>query len=338
MPATLTSYDQRRRPSSSMAAPRKRRKMNCACSTLATLALLVLPESAAADATATTVMQHRARHAHVPRELPNASIQQMRRNETAAATGRYGHSAVYLPYRKQVLFIGGQIGSRGSFFTDDVLALDMSLPYDSRNPSSSSDFAGDLPRTAWAASTVDAQQRVWVIGGITEDCEDEATAYLLEDGNTWKAVGRQNKGNRPPRRRQAQAVALDDGSMHSSIYVFGGIAEAHTCSLETVGYLAMDVWNATDPDNAGAAVTVPWKDQIEVKKSLPNGPPVSDYAAVRLHQSDSILYIGGQDASGRMLEMDRILQYNTTSKLWSTHVGPSYARGLLNHPLIRRYV
>lgn len=243
-----------------------------------------------------------------------------RRNETSTTSGRYGHSAVYLPYKRQVLFLGGQVGTRGSFFTNQVLSLDMTLPYDARNPSAPPELASGLPPTAWAASTVDAQQRVWVIGGITEDCDDEASAYLLEDGSQWKAVGKDRKGAKAPRRRQAQAVALADGSMEASIYVFGGIAESHTCSLETVGYLAMDSWNATDPDHAGSAQTTLWTSQPELQTVLPNGPPVSDYAAVRLQQTDSILYLGGQDASGRLMGFDRILQYNTTSKLWSMPV------------------
>lgn len=314
-----------------MPSSRKKRKMHHCVSGAAVFAALLLlcPDCVSADATPATTPVMRGRHHAQAHIADNGRAHHVRRNATTGSSGRYGHSAVYLPYKKQVLFLGGQIGTRGSSFTNEVLALDMTLSYDARNPAPPPDFAEGLPPTAWAASAVDAQQRIWMIGGVTQNCQDESTAYLLEDGSKWTATGQDHKGSRPPRRRQAQAVVLDDGSMQSSIYVFGGIAEAHTCSLETVGYLAMDSWNATDPDNAGAAQTTPWKGQIELQKVLPNGPPVSDYVAVRLQQTDSILYLGGQDATGRLLEMDRILRYNTTSKFWSMHVSRGFLRMLL---------
>lgn len=270
--------------------------------------------------------------------------------------GRYGHSAVYLPKRDQVLFIGGQVGTQGTYITNDVLSLNLSAPYFSHsssiangtdlsnhtifssgnsdvlfesqnaNPRQETNLTSDLPPNAWAASAVDDQERVWLIGGVTQDCQNDAAAYVLEDtldeeevnrysARSWRAI---SPARRPPRRRQARAVSVpQNGTAVNSgdgIYVFGGIAEPYTCSLETVGYLAMDDWQAWS--NGTVVGTSPWE--------APDGygePPVSDYAAVQLGETDGIVYLGGQTASGKLVEMDSLLLYNTTTGLYSSQVG-----------------
>lgn len=253
-------------------------------------------------------------------------------NASSFTHGRYGHAAVYQQYRNRVLFIGGQIGTSGTYITNDVLSLDLNKPYtrhstlsgftESTNPALVPELSVNLPPSAWSAYAVDAQERIWIIGGVTQDCEDDAAAYVLQDAATWIPV---DLGQyRPPRRRQAGAIAINNGTKDSSLFVFGGIAEPYTCSLETVGYLAMDIWNATStPIAAPPVVSVEWQGPAASNTSLPltrnseYEPALSDYAAVSLPNEKAIIYIGGQDASGKLASMDQLLVFNTSTFVWS---------------------
>lgn len=290
-------------------------------------------------------------------------------------TGRYGHAAVYLPSQNQVLFIGGQIGSRGLYITNDVLSYNLSASSrslssshhhsfavppddsgsttstDSRrprrpNPALLPDLSANLPPNAWAAAAYEGQKdddggggAVWMYGGVTQDCTNDAAAYVLNlNDSLWTAVENvssvTHRAASPPRRRQAQAVHMLDTA---TTYIFGGIAEPHTCSLDTVAYLAMDVWaypvdSTTNATGKGDSTrSHPTIDHIV--QTLPfylsgiksNGshyePAVSDYAAVPLSGRDGIVYIGGQTAGGELVPMDEVLYFNTTLQEWRRKVG-----------------
>lgn len=281
--------------------------------------------------------------------LPSAS--------SSSATGRYGHAAVYQQYKSRILFIGGQIGTSGTFVTNDVLALDLTQPYTrlrddnaaisassqetssytgATNPSLKTQLSIGLPPNAWTASTVDAQERVWLIGGVTQDCESDAVAYVLDEASSWKAV---DLGNyRPPRRRQAKAVAVKEGTEDTSIYIFGGIAEPYTCSLDTVGYLAMDIWNTTSTSTMPQVDINPWRTPklvLDLERNNANAtsdgdqdatsasvyePAISDYAAVSMPQVSSVIYLGGQAANGKLLPMNEALIFDTSRSTWARQV------------------
>ena len=236
----------------------------------------------------------------------------------ALAHGRYGHGSVYLHETNQVLFLGGQVGSTGTYITNDVVVLDLDEAYPSAsNPRSISAYSQGLPPHAWAATSVDTDQNVWVIGGVTQDCAADGLTTVLK-GSDWTTAN--PTGHVPPRRRQAQAVAVSNSSSlavdETQFWVWGGIAEPYTCSLDTVGYMGMDMWSTISRSIA----TYSWASQVG--KTIPKDyrPPVSDYAAVLLRDGVSIAFIGGQVAQGDLAEMDQILTFDTVERTWSLKV------------------
>lgn len=245
----------------------------------------------------------------------------------ALKKGRYGHASVYLPGKETVLFIGGQVGETGTFITNDVLELDLSLAYPSKsNPIARPELSVGLPPHAWAAVTVDNQERVWVIGGVTQDCASDSLAVVLE--GKWSTIDTSSKSSSaPPRRRQAQAVMTQPKSLSSAstapsadIWVWGGIAEPYTCSFDTVGYMGIDLWDSA----SRSAQTFSWSSfPTHKRKNVPQSyrPPVSDYAAIVLSDGERIAFVGGQAATGDFVDMDRILVFNTSAQSWGLEVG-----------------
>lgn len=328
---------------------RRRRSWQCACprAYLVCLALAATP-SLAADASAPlsdpalSVPLYHARNVTVnsfsedalqrgmlaARDFASDSAASFvsRSGQNTTGQGRYGHAAAYLPSGDQVLFVGGQVGTEGTVITNDVYVLE--LGQDS-TASPSNELRADLPAGAWAASLVDSEETVWLVGGVTEDCYHDATAYVLEkNAKSWKAV--EPYPSKPPRRRQAHAVAgWDNSGKNDAFYLFGGIAEPYTCSLETVAYLGMDVWSPAGSGEEGRdrVATAVWKapkqiDKLEGKEGVL--PPVSDYAAVGLKGKDGIAYLGGQDANGNLASLQTLLLFNTTTQAWSYAVSVSY--------------
>jgi hypothetical protein len=140
----------------------------------------------------------------------------------------------------------------------------------------------------------------------------------------WQAV--EPAGTiRPPRRRQAKAVSVyDQDNEVDKIYVFGGIAEPYTCSLETVAYLAMDVWKVPRGGTSSPQVEIlSWKSSAAHGDDYANDsfrPPVSDYTAVYLADRHEIAYFGGQDAAGNLVSMDLVLLFDIRTQTFSIHV------------------
>ena len=243
--------------------------------------------------------------------------------------GRYGHAAAFLPSLNTLLLIGGQVGASGTYITNDVVELNLDQPIrratlsQIANPASRPDLSAGLPPLAWAAHGVDAADRIWLVGGVTEDCEEDAAAYTLTSPElSWQPV--QPVGRRPPRRRQAAGVFIshDDsaGQSHETLHVFAGVAEQHTCSLETSAYLAIDHWSDNRHLDNTTVKTDLWKSPTY---GAPIPPAVSDYAAFKLPGChDGVVYLGGQDVSGKLLGMDTALLYNTTTGLWAQVVSP----------------
>jgi hypothetical protein len=223
--------------------------------------------------------------------------------------GRYGASAVI--FEGVLLLIGGQIPSpSGLFITNDVVALNLSLPY-SKDSKLKTDakWSQHLLPNAWAAAS-ETDQGVWLIGGVTQDCETDAIAMVLNGPNqSWTKVAATSQT--PPRRRQAQAITLQDGSL----YLWGGIAEPYTCSLDTVGYMGLDVWNTLTQ----RVKTYSWE---ALSSKLPKlyKPPISDYAAVLLPDQTCIAFIGGQISQGHLADMQTILVLDTSKMEFTLQV------------------
>lgn len=264
-----------------------------------------------------TRLKHR-QHAETAR-IANTTVSPSAAS-SALQKGRYGHSSVYLPGSNSILFIGGQVGESGTFITNDVLSLDLSQPYPSpTNPMQRPELSIGLPPHAWAAVTVDNTERIWVIGGVTQDCASDSLAVILDDGK-WSTISLPPASSVPPRRRQAQAITTLPGLSTitnlptSNIWVWGGIAEPYTCSFDTVGYMGIDLWDTS----AESAQTFSWSsfaNQLEGYR-----PPVSDYAAVVLGDGRRVAFVGGQAASGDYVGLDKVLVFDTQEQRWSLQV------------------
>ncbi|SCV73136.1 BQ2448_7061 [Microbotryum intermedium] len=266
---------------------------------------------------------------------------------STAAEGRYGHSAVYVQDTNLLYFLGGQLGENGTTVTNEVLVFNLANPivWNSRpstrildNPLAISSVSEDLDPLAWAASAVDDRGRAWVIGGVTEDCEHDHTVHrldmsnltlsdVIEIGAEWTVP--QMISHMPPRRRQAQAVAIYNTTARSDdIYVFGGIAEQFTCSDETIGYLGIDRYSTSENRHG----------QNEVESfawTAPSGtsaktfePPVSDYTATLLEGGRFVAILGGQTANGGLAAFSDILIFDSRQKNWEKKI----ARGSAPSP------
>ncbi|SGY11753.1 BQ5605_C011g06261 [Microbotryum silenes-dioicae] len=256
-----------------------------------------------------------------------------------AVEGRYGHSAIYVQETNLLYFVGGQLGENGTTVTNEVLVFNLanSIVWNSRpstrildNPLAVSSVSEDLDPLAWVASAIDDRGRVWVIGGVTEDCEHDHTVHRLdmsnltlsdaiEVGAEWTVP--QIVSHTPPRRRQAQAVAIYNATARSDdIYVFGGIAEQYTCSDETIGYLGIDRYSTTENHHG----------QNEVESfawTAPSGtsaktfePPVSDYTATVLKGGRFVAILGGQTAHGGLAPFSEILVFDSRLKTWNKRI------------------
>lgn len=234
--------------------------------------------------------------------------------------GRYGHSTTYLASSNQLYFIGGQFGDTGTQISNQILVFNLNQDYPaSSNPRVDPIVSLLLPPNAWGAITTDTAQRIWSIGGITQNCEKDSIAYVLA-GEAWIAV--RATPHPPPRRRQAQGVTVRNTvSKLDEIWVFGGIAEPFTCSLETIGYLGYDRWSVGKVSESSATMIVESSEWIAPVGTVEHySPPVSDFTATLLQDGSNIVVIGGQSSDGVLLSMKQILVFDTTSGVWSLQV------------------
>jgi hypothetical protein len=231
----------------------------------------------------------------------------------ALSQGRYGHSAAVLD--RALLLLGGQVQKPGKslFITNDVVAVDLSAPVTAKTKHRIDPrWSQHLLPTAWATA-VKTGDDVWLLGGVTQDCEADAVNMVLDGKRaTWTSVP--SNAHTPPRRRQAQAIAIPDkGTPY--IYLWGGIADPFTCSLDTVAYMGLDVHNAITQRVA----TYSWE-KLAVNLPKSYKPPISDYAAVPLPDGLCIAFIGGQVSRGELADLSTILVLDTNKMLFTLQV------------------
>ncbi|GAA5881282.1 hypothetical protein JCM1840_003844 [Sporobolomyces johnsonii] len=236
---------------------------------------------------------------------------------TTSSTGRFGHSAVYLPPpTNQILLFGGQVGDNGTQITSSVLRFDAASTFlwgdrpvsaIPDNPAVDATLSSGFPATAWAASALDEQERTWIVGGVTDSCQ-EPMAHVL-NGSSWSTPTLSPRV--PPRRRQASAVAVANlTTQGTDVWVFGGIAEAYTCSSETIGYVGIDRYDTA----LDTVESMAWAAPINATSDWE--APVSDYTATLLDDGSSIAIVGGQTAQGELAGMDQVLVFNVDLRNW----------------------
>lgn len=237
--------------------------------------------------------------------------------------GRFGHSAAYLPSENSILFIGGQIAHEGTFITNDVVTLNL----DSGTTSQAPNFARHLPPKAWTASAITPDEEIWLVGGIAEDCAADTAAVYSKPNNATEWISAQPLPAAPKRRKLAHAVVLPNGSTNSSqLYIWGGVSEPYTCSADVEPYTSLDVWQL----DTQTVRSTDWSTMFGLSQDWPEQhlPPVTDYVALPLPDSEQVMYIGGRTTAknGQLLYLsrfNRIALLDTDKLSWSQQVRAS---------------
>ena len=271
----------------------------------------------------------------------------------APPSKRWGQTATYLPTHNVILVVGGQTSLSGEI-TNDVYALDvadMSAASIGSNSSAQSwqRLSSDgLPAHAFAAASsvvdpTDGVERLWIVGGVTQNCALDAPAYVWSApvGNVtagkWEAVYTDN-GVVPRRRRGAKAVTVTAGNS-TSIMVSGGSYDASTCETTNGSYMGVDMWtlsSASSSSSSSTTATMATSETAHVGiditgtayaavQSLALDPrmrgfSLTDYTTVTLPANgtcgEKVLFLGGQDERGRMAPLDRFWVLDTATGDW----------------------
>lgn len=279
---------------------------------------------------------------------------------------RWGHSAAYLPGSQVVLFVGGQVPSwnnaSAGMVTNDVFAFDVSALNSSAAGNSSAAWSRlssvGLPPHAFAARAVThdpahLDERLWIIGGATSDCSQDAPVYSWSApagawrNGTWSAPAISSNASVPVRRRGARAFQVPSelgtkGAERAaarqrggtSFMVIGGTADGSTCApaaneTQEADYFGLDIWtgNGTTAGRSAAAAALPADDDGMSIRSLAleasmKGMPLVDYATVLLpanastNSSDRVLFLGGRDANHTLASLASFWALDLASGRW----------------------
>ncbi|KAN0065529.1 hypothetical protein ACQY0O_001366 [Thecaphora frezii] len=293
---------------------------------------------------------------------------------------RWGQTAAYLPDHNAILFVGGQTNKQGSI-TNDVYALDLSGTRaktgandqrSARGPSHRSNrwirlSSEGLPPHAFAASTVTgsssssasdgaAGEKLWIIGGVTQDCQKDAPAYYWSAPSgditrgSWSNLTVQGA---PVRRHGARAIQLPNSYLDSivsstqvvsqsggsslsitsmtnssgtTVMVVGGTADSSVCYTvsgdnRSVRYVGADLWNAGASYKQRRPASFVRSFGLDTKlQSL----PLVDYSTVLVpgdksssgDASDKVVFIGGKVGSGELAQLERLWVLNLRSGNW----------------------
>ena len=162
----------------------------------------------------------------------------------AAPNARWGHQAVYVPSKKAMYVVGGEVVSSGTQITNDVLVLSVSPPahgnvykncaptllqLEDSNPEFTSGPTDSLPPHAFAAAALSEDgESLVVVGGITSSCSSDSKVHTLDlsgSSTSWSSASPASF----VRRRGAAAVSVDDGAGGAEIMVVGGVADKYAC-------------------------------------------------------------------------------------------------------------
>ncbi|EGG03190.1 uncharacterized protein MELLADRAFT_65785 [Melampsora larici-populina 98AG31] len=274
-------------------------------------------------------------------------------NEDFTYPGRVGYISIYLPSfilspsdtGPAILYIGGQIDSTGTYITNDVMMFRPTKPYQSPsspdpNPQLFPFLSNGLPPTAWGSGGIDHQGKLWVIGGVVEDCHHTSLAYVrdLKKGSLadWTSWHHHGINSTIKRRRQTQAVRVIRNSTnhhaqhshltsdlrftnsslisnqsttpgHAEFWILGGVSDPYTCSKTLLGHLGVDKW-----DTQKSTVDPLQLDCIHANQSTSLRPPIADYSVTTLsNDAQKIIYIGGQMVDASYGSMENILVLDT---------------------------
>ncbi|KAJ1019986.1 hypothetical protein NDA16_004267 [Ustilago loliicola] len=275
---------------------------------------------------------------------------------------RWGQTATYLPNHNVVLVVGGQTSLAGDI-TNDVYALDVSdlstAELSNATTQSWQRLSSEgLPAHAFAAAStmvdpVDGTEKLWIVGGVTQNCAQDAPAYVWSApaGNitagTWSAVYPDN-GVSPSRRRGAKAVTVASANS-TAVMVSGGSYDATTCAASSGTYMGVDMWSQSASSSSSSSSSSSTSASSSASSLIAGAPETAhigidltdsayatvsslaldprmrdfslvDYSTVRLPATstcgEKILFLGGKDNSGAMVPLDRIWALDVSTGNW----------------------
>jgi hypothetical protein len=220
------------------------------------------------------------------------------RTSTSTPKPRYSHSTVYA--NNTVYFLGGILSDTS--LSTDFLSLDLSQEFNSSSPPWIS--LPSLPGgTANAAAAIGTDQRVYLLGGQTNDCSSNFLNVYDPSSSTWATP--QFFGTTPIRRQGGETFtsAADD-----IIFYFGGQSTACT----TGGTNVYNTLNAMSLQNSSWFIPAN------------SNPPVaeSDFALTKVMigsgSTEQVLIIGGQTAQANTyVQMSQLGIFDMTSRSWT---------------------
>ncbi|GAC74697.1 hypothetical protein PANT_12c00096 [Moesziomyces antarcticus T-34] len=263
---------------------------------------------------------------------------------------RWGQTATFMPAHNIVLVVGGQTSISGDI-TNDVYALDASqLTPSGQNTSASSQSwqrlsSEGLPAHAFAAATsavdpADGSEKLWIVGGVTQSCAQDAPAYVWSApvGNItagkWTAVYTDD-GVTPSRRRGAKAVTITSANA-TSVMVSGGTFDASTCATTTGTYAGVDMWTessamasasslvSASAETAHVGIDITGSAYASVQSlaldSRMRDFSLTDYTTVVLPANgtcgEKVLFLGGKSQAGQMAPLDRFWALDMATGNW----------------------
>ncbi|SNX82090.1 uncharacterized protein MEPE_00796 [Melanopsichium pennsylvanicum] len=263
---------------------------------------------------------------------------------------RWGQTATYLPAHNVVLVVGGQTSLSGAI-TNDVFALDVAdLSAESVSSNSTAQSwvrlsSEGLPAHAYASATVmvspnSGEEKLWIVGGITQNCARDAPAYVWSApvGNMltgkWEAVYTDD-GTTPIRRKGAKAVSVPSAN-GTSVMVSGGTFDQTTCAETNGTYGGIDMWSGSS-SSSSISVTSPISTTAHVGidmtsttfaavSSLALDPRMRDFSLVDYTtallpptptcNSSRIIFLGGKTKSGTLAPLSRFWALDLSTGDW----------------------
>lgn len=314
------------------------------------------PDSTAA----TTVVQGDSGHTlTIIFEQPNGTENNV---TVTPPTRRWGQTATFLPKHNVVLVVGGQTSLWGEI-TNDVYALDVSDLSTAELSNATTQTwqrlsSEGLPVHAFAtastlADPVDGTEKLWIVGGVTQNCAQDAPAYVWSapagdiTAGSWSAVYADN-GVSPSRRRGAKAITFASANS-TTVMVSGGSYDATTCATSNGTYMGVDMWTQTLSTSSSSSSTASAPSSGSSTSLIANAPESAhfgidyttstyatvssvaldprmtdfslvDYTTVRLPATttcgEKILFLGGKDNTGSMAPLDRFWALDVPTGNW----------------------
>ncbi|KAJ1031473.1 hypothetical protein NDA13_001866 [Ustilago tritici] len=215
-----------------------------------------------------------------------------------------------------------------------------------------------LPAHAFAAAStladpVDGTEKLWIVGGVTQNCAQDAPAYVWSapagdiTAGSWSAVYADN-GVSPSRRRDAKAITVASANS-ITVMVSGGSYDATTCATSNGTYMGVDMWTQTLSKSSSSSSTASASSSRSSSSLIANAPESAhfgidyttstyttvssvaldprmtdfslvDYTTVRLPATttcgEKILFLGGKDNTGSMAPLDRLWALDVPTGNW----------------------